>query len=72
MDALGKQKVAITKAGGKDKIKVALQAEKDAADGLVASIKANLPLQSVTGPVAGPIAATITNELIRGVKEWTK
>ncbi|QDS68048.1 hypothetical protein FKW77_009720 [Venturia effusa] len=69
---LGKQKAAITAAGGKDKIKAALQMEKDAADGLVASIKANLPLPAITGPVAGPIAATITNELIRGVKEWTK
>ncbi|KAE9963397.1 hypothetical protein BLS_009336 [Venturia inaequalis] len=72
VDELGKQKDAITKAGGKDKIKTALQTEKDAADGLVASIKANLPLPAMTGQVAGPIAATITNELVRGVKEWTK
>lgn len=72
VDTLSKQKVAITTAGGKDKIRAALQAEKDAADGLVTSIKANLPLPALTGPVAGPIAATITNELIRGIKEWTK
>jgi len=72
VDQLSKQKVAITKAGGKEKIKAALQSEKDAADGLVNSIKANLPLPALTGPVAGPIAATITNELVRGIKEWTK
>ncbi|TLD14773.1 hypothetical protein E2P81_ATG09763 [Venturia nashicola] len=72
VDELGKQKAAITTAGGKDKIKAALQAEKDAADGLVASIKANLPLPALTGQVAGPIAATITDQLVRGVKEWTK
>jgi hypothetical protein len=70
VDTLSKQKVAITKAGGKDKIKAALQAEKDAADGLVTSIKGNLPMPALTGPVAGPIAATITNELVRGLKEW--
>lgn len=72
VDELSKQKVAITTAGGKDKIKAALQGDKDAADGLVTSIKANLPLPALTGQVAGPIAATITNELVRGVKEWTK
>jgi hypothetical protein len=70
VDTLSKQKVSITKAGGKNKIKAALQGEKDAADGLVNSIKANLPLPAITGPVAGPIAATITNELVRGLKEW--
>lgn len=70
VDELSKQRTAITTAGGKEKIKAALQGEKDAADTLVTAIKGNLPMQALTGPVAGPIADTITNELIRGVKEW--
>jgi len=70
IDTLSKQKTSIEKVGGGPKILAALQAEKAAADTLVSAIVKNLPLSALVGPIAGPIAATITNQLVRGIKEW--
>jgi len=71
VDTLAKKKPELEKAGASAQILDALQREKVAADDLVKAITANLPMPSLTGTVAGPIAATITNQLIRGIKQWS-
>jgi hypothetical protein len=67
---LSSKKAMLEGAGAKATVVSELQKTKQAADGLVDAIKANLPLPSLTGIVAGPIAATITDVLAKGIKEW--
>jgi len=70
VDALSARKADLEKVGASKAVLQELVAEKAAADGLVAAILANLPMSSVVGVVAKPIAAMITNRLDKGVKEW--
>jgi hypothetical protein len=70
ISVLSSRKAMLEGAGAKETILSELQKTKQAADGLVDAIKANLPLPSITGIVAGPIAATITDVLTKGIKEW--
>jgi hypothetical protein len=67
---LSKKKVELEKAGAAPKILDALRREKAAADGLVSVIISSLPMSSVVGIVANPIAKTITDRLEAGIKEW--
>jgi hypothetical protein len=70
VQTLSSKKAVFEGAGAKDTIVSELIKTKAAADGLVSAITGNLPLPSITGLVAGPIAATITDVLAKGIKEW--
>ncbi|KAF2428040.1 hypothetical protein EJ08DRAFT_651130 [Tothia fuscella] len=67
---LSSKKTALEGLGAKETIVTELQKTKTTADDLVNAIKGNLPLSAITGPFAGPIAATITDELVKGIREW--
>jgi len=70
----------ITALGGKkaefDKLNVAsvvldqLKAQRASAELLSTAILANLPMPSVLGVIAGPIAKQITDKLDGGIKQW--
>jgi hypothetical protein len=70
VDSLSKKKPELEKAGAAKTILDELTKEKFAADGLVSAIIAGLPLATIVGPVAGPIAKTITDRLDKGIVEW--
>jgi hypothetical protein len=70
VDGLKVKKADIEKAGGAPKILSLLQREKQAADGLVTVIIANLPIPSLVGIVANPIAKIITDRIGGGIKDW--
>jgi hypothetical protein len=67
---LSSKKTVLEGFDAKQTIITELQKTKSTADELVNAIKGNLPLSAITGPFAGPIAATITDELVKGIKEW--
>jgi len=70
VDTLSTRKADLKKAGAEKQVLDALVKEKIAADGLVTAILANLPMASVVGTVARPIAAMITDRLDKGIIEW--
>jgi len=70
MKAFRDKKDALEKAGVKDVVVEQMIKQRHAADDLAGAILGNLPLPSLIGPIAGPIAATITDALNAGITEW--
>jgi Hydrophobic surface binding protein A len=68
--SLANKKEALEKAGAKDAVLDQMMQQRKSADELAAAILGNLPMPALTGPIAGPIAATITNTLDGGITAW--
>jgi len=70
MKAFRDKKDVLEKAGVKEVVVEQMIKQRHAADDLAGAILGNLPLPSLIGPIAGPIAATITDALNAGITEW--
>jgi len=68
--ALNAKKEALTTAGAKDTVLEQMMDQRKSADELAAAILGNLPLPALIGPIAAPIAATITDALNSGITAW--
>jgi len=68
---LASKKETIGKAQADAAILGELQKQKTGADGLVKVILANLPMPGLIGPIAGPIAKSITDKLENGIRLWS-
>ena len=71
INALAEKKELLTKNNLQSMVVKDLNDQKTAADALVKAILANLPLPSLLGGIAGPIAKQITDKLDAGVKTWS-
>jgi hypothetical protein len=69
--ALASNKETFTKMNVGGVVVQDLKVQKAAADQLVAAILANLPLLSLLGIIAGPIAKQVTDKLDAGIKAWS-
>jgi hypothetical protein len=70
MNAFVSKKELLEKAGVGSVVLDQMIAQRKAADELAAAILANLPMQWLVGPIATPIAATITDALNSGITKW--
>jgi hypothetical protein len=70
VDALKRKKAEIEKISASKTVIEELTKLRVAADNLISAIIGNLPLSSVVGIVAGPIAKQITNRLDGGIKAF--
>jgi len=68
--ALNAKKDALEKAGAKEIVLEQMYGQRKSADELAAAILGNLPLPALIGPIAAPIAATITDALNAGITAW--
>jgi hypothetical protein len=68
--SLAAKKDMLEKAGAHDAVLDQMMQQRAAADELTAAILGNLPMPALTGPIAAPIAATITNTLDGGITAW--
>jgi hypothetical protein len=69
-DALIAKKDILIKAGAKDIVLDQMMAQRKAADELTIAVLGNLPLPAFIGPIAAPIADTITQALNAGITAW--
>ena len=71
IQALGSKKAEFDKLNVSAVVLEQLKAQRASAENLSAAILANLPMPSLLGAIAGPIAKQITNKLDDGIKQWT-